>query len=58
MDDIREDSSSVPLLVFFPVKPRTHYMVSGRVEKRHPGEVGSLDEHEDVLRRWESSAYR
>jgi hypothetical protein len=32
MDDIREDPSRVPLLVFFPVKPWTHYMVSGRVE--------------------------
>ena len=34
MDDIREDPSSAPLLVFFPVKPRPHYMVSGRVESR------------------------
>jgi hypothetical protein len=34
MDDIREDTSRAPLLVFFPVKPRTHYMVSGRVEPR------------------------
>ena len=31
MDDIREDPSRAPLLVFFPVKPRPHYMVSGRV---------------------------
>ena len=28
----REDTSRTPLLVFFPVKPRPHYMVSGRVE--------------------------
>ena len=28
----REDPSRTPLLVFFPVKPRPHYMVSGRVE--------------------------
>ena len=30
MDDTREDPSRS--LVFFPVKPRSHYMVSGRVE--------------------------
>ena len=29
----REDPSRAPLLVFFPVKPRSHYMVSGRVER-------------------------
>jgi hypothetical protein len=29
----REDPSRAPLLVFFPVKPRPHYMVSGRVER-------------------------
>jgi hypothetical protein len=41
MDDIREDPSSAPLLVFFPVKPRQHYMVSGRVESREtPGGSG------------------
>jgi hypothetical protein len=41
MNDIREDTSGVPLLVFFPVKPRSHYMVSGRVESREtPGGSG------------------
>ena len=41
MEDIREDPSSAPLLVFFPVKPRPHYMVSGRVESREtPGRSG------------------
>jgi hypothetical protein len=41
MEDIREDPSSAPLLVFFPVKPRPHYMVSGRVESREtPGGSG------------------
>ena len=29
----REDTSRAPLLVFFPVNPRSHYMVSGRVER-------------------------
>jgi hypothetical protein len=28
----REDPSRAPVLVLFPVKPRPHYMVSGRVE--------------------------
>jgi hypothetical protein len=38
MDDIREDPSRAPLLVFFPVKPQPHY--KGTLEKR-----GSLDQH-------------
>ena len=41
MDDIREDPSSEPLLVFFPVKPRTHYMVSGRVKRGNTRRVGN-----------------
>jgi hypothetical protein len=46
MDDTREDPSRAPLLVFFPVKPRSHYMVSGRVERYGtPGRRGSLDQH-------------
>jgi hypothetical protein len=32
VDYIREDTSRAPLLVYFPVKPRSHYMVSGRVK--------------------------
>jgi hypothetical protein len=33
-------------LVFFPVKPRPHYMVSGRVERNGTLEKrGSLDQH-------------
>ena len=37
----REDTSRTPLLVFFPVKPRTHYMVSGRVERGNTRRVGN-----------------
>jgi len=33
MDDIREDPSRAPLLVFFPVKPQSHYMGEGRIER-------------------------
>ncbi len=42
MDDIREDPSSAPLLVFFPVKPLREGRVerNGTLEKR-----GSLDQH-------------
>jgi hypothetical protein len=41
MDDIREDPSRTPSLVFFPVKPRPHYMVSGRIENSEtPGGSG------------------
>jgi hypothetical protein len=57
----REDTSRTPLLVFFPVKPRPHYMVSGRVERGKPDEretVGSLDQHKSSFVGWESSAYR
>ena len=57
----REDPSRAPLLVFFPVKPRPHYMVSGRVERGIPDEwetVGSLDQHKSAFVGWESSACR
>ena len=57
----REDPSRAPLLVFFPVKPRPHYMVSGRVERVEPDEretVGSLDQHKSAFVGWESSACR
>ena len=57
----REDPSRAPLLVFFPVKPRAHYMVSGRVERVEPDEretVGSLDQHKSDFVGWESSACR
>ena len=46
MDDIREDPSRVPLLVFFPVKPQPHYKGEGRVERNGTLEKrGSLDQH-------------
>ena len=50
----REDTSRVPLLVFFPVKPRTHDMVSGRVERGNTRRVGNCGisrplEHESVF---------
>ena len=28
-----EDASGAPSLVFFPIKPRSHYMGAGRIEK-------------------------
>ncbi len=37
----REDTSRTPLLVFFPVKSRSHYMVSGRVERGNTRRVGN-----------------
>jgi hypothetical protein len=37
----REDTSRAPLLVFFPVKPRPHYMVSGMVERGNVRRVGN-----------------
>jgi len=46
MDDIREDPSRAPLLVFFPVKPQPHYKGEGRVERNGTLEKrGSLDQH-------------
>ena len=46
MDDIREDPSRAPSLVFFPMKPQPHYKGEGRVERN--GTLvrrGSLDQH-------------
>ena len=46
----REDPSRAPLLVFFPVKPRPHYMVSGRVERNGtPGRRGVSRPTQSVL---------
>ncbi len=46
VDDIREDPSRAPLLVFFPVKPQPHYKGEGRVERNGTLEKrGSLDQH-------------
>jgi hypothetical protein len=44
MDDIREDPSRAPLLVFFPVKPQPLKKREGRVERNGTLEKrGSLD---------------
>jgi len=44
MDDIREDPSRAPFLVFFPVKSQPHYKGKGRVERNGTLERrGSLD---------------
>ena len=49
--DSCEDVSGTPLLVFFPVKPRPHYMGAGRIQG---GESRSHIRHIN----WESSTYR
>ena len=36
-------------MVFFPVKPRPHYMVSGRVERGNTQGEGSPDQHETAF---------
>ncbi len=46
MDDIREDPSRAPLLVFFPVKPQPLMKREGRVERNVTlKKRGSLDQH-------------